>query len=168
MPPKAAKQKPGQPKGKRGRGQQPWFVVQQNDAMAMHCDLGLQVDGVLKCWAVPNGPSADPADERLAMPTEDHPLDYAGGAGVIPVGEHRAGPVIVWDTGTYRNETEDSSGEKVDMAAAIGHGHVKFRLNGQKLRGGYSLTRMGSGTQERWLLVKLNHEAARNGRGNNG
>jgi DNA ligase D-like protein (predicted 3'-phosphoesterase) len=153
----------GEPSGQRAgrrRGKRPRFVVQQHDATGMHYDFRLEHDGVLKSWAVPKGPSADPGDKRLAMPTEDHPLSYAGFEGVIPEGEYGAGPVIVWDSGTYQNETENSSGEGIDAGEAIRHGHLKFRLNGEKLRGSYSLTRMKGGGRERWLLVKVSDEFA--------
>jgi bifunctional non-homologous end joining protein LigD len=157
----------GEPSGKgsrRSRGKRPRFVVQQHDATSNHYDFRLESGGVLKSWAVPKGPSADPGDKRLAMPTEDHPLSYAGFEGLIPAGEYGAGPVIVWDTGTYTNETEDPAGHPVDVGPAIEHGHVKFCLNGQKLRGRYTLTRMGGGGRERWLLVKMADEhAARKG-----
>jgi DNA ligase D-like protein (predicted 3'-phosphoesterase) len=147
----------GEPSARRGRGsrKRPRFVVQQHDATGMHYDFRLESGGVLKSWAVPKGPSDDPDDKRLAMPTEDHPLGYAGFEGVIPDGEYGAGPVIVWDSGTYQNETTDSSGEPVDVGEAIEHGHLRFRLDGQKLRGSWSLTRMGGGGRERWLLVKV-------------
>lgn len=156
-------------RGGRGRRQRPKFVVQQHDATGMHYDFRLESGGVLKSWAVPKGPSADPGDKRLAMPTEDHPLGYAGFEGVIPEGEYGAGPVIVWDQGTYQNETTASSGEPVGVDEAIERGHVRFRLDGRKLRGTWSLTRMGGGGKERWLLVKVadqyaaGHSRARKG-----
>jgi DNA ligase D-like protein (predicted 3'-phosphoesterase) len=147
----------GEPSARRGRGsrKRPGFVVQQHDATGMHYDFRLESGGVLKSWAVPKGPSDDPDDKRLAMPTEDHPLGYAGFEGVIPEGEYGAGPVIVWDQGTYENQTKASSGEPVGLDEAIEHGHVRFKLDGKKLRGAWSLTRMGGGRKERWLLVKV-------------
>jgi DNA ligase D-like protein (predicted 3'-phosphoesterase) len=153
-------QRSGEPSG-RGRGgsgrrHKPTFVVQQHDATAMHYDFRLEAGGVLKSWAVPKGPSLDPAVKRLAVPTEDHPLDYEKFEGVIPKGEYGAGPVIVWDTGTYENQTTDSSGHPVDVPEAIERGHVSFDLHGRKLRGGYSLTRLRSGREPAWLLVKKN------------
>jgi DNA ligase D-like protein (predicted 3'-phosphoesterase) len=133
------------------------FVVQKHSASSLHYDFRLEVDGVLKSWAVPKGPSADPAVKRLAVPTEDHPLDYENFEGVIPRGEYGAGAVIVWDTGTYENRTRGSSGTTMPVAEAIGHGHVTFDLYGRKLRGGWSLTRIAAWADERdpgWLLVK--------------
>jgi DNA ligase D-like protein (predicted 3'-phosphoesterase) len=137
------------------------FVIQQHDATAMHYDFRLEVDGVLKSWAVPKGPSTDPRDKRLAMPTEDHPMAYGSFEGVIPKGEYGAGPVIVWDTGTYRSLTE-RDGRDVPMAEALGRGHAKFWLEGSKLRGGWALTRtpVGGSEREKWLLVKLKDDQA--------
>lgn len=150
----------------RGEGTEPGgapsFVVQIHDASTMHFDFRLEVDGVLKSWSVPKGPSPDPREKRLAMPTEDHPMEYRDFEGIIPAGEYGGGTVIVWDQGTYQPLTED-------FAAGLERGHVKFRLEGSKLRGGYALTRFrgGSGEDGRaaWLLVKENDErAVRDGR----
>ncbi|MFD0265790.1 DNA polymerase ligase N-terminal domain-containing protein [Streptomyces sp. NPDC127106] len=149
-----------EPKGGRvaaGPDGTPSFVVQIHDATAMHFDFRLEVDGVLKSWAVPKGPSADPHDKRLAMPTEDHPLEYRDFEGVIAPGEYGAGTVIVWDEGTYRNLTADRAGREVPFGEALDHGHASFRLDGHKLHGGYSLTRIRGGQgggREVWLLVK--------------
>jgi DNA ligase D-like protein (predicted 3'-phosphoesterase) len=134
-------------------------VIQQHDATAMHWDFRLEAGGVLKSWAVPKGPSTDPRERRLAMPTEDHPLDYAEFEGVIPEGEYGAGPVIVWDAGTYRNLTE-KDGREFAVEDAVAGGHVKVFLEGRKLRGGYALTRTGGGRRPRWILVKLKDEHA--------
>jgi DNA ligase D-like protein (predicted 3'-phosphoesterase) len=148
----------GEPSGgRRRRGRRPGFVVQKHSARSLHYDFRLEADGVLKSWAVPKGPSADPAVKRLAVPTEDHPLDYENFEGLIPRGDYGAGAVIVWDTGTYDNRTKDSSGTTVPVAEAIQRGHVTFDLHGTKLRGGYSLTRIPGRRDERgpvWLLVK--------------
>lgn len=143
-----------------GTRKHPVFVVQQHDASTLHYDLRIEASGVLKSWSVPKGPPADPADKRLAMPTEDHPLEYADFEGVIPEGEYGAGKVIVWDTGSYDNLTTGRSGDEIPVDDAIGRGHLTVRLHGEKLRGGYSLTRMGKGRRERWLLVKTADEAA--------
>lgn len=150
--------KTAEPEGLRGqRGERPSFVVQIHDATAMHFDFRLEVDGVLKSWAVPRGPSRDPRDRRLAVPTEDHPLAYRAFEGVIAAGEYGAGTVIVWDEGTYRNLSTDRSGREVPFADALAKGHASFRLFGHKLHGGYSLTRIRDdrgGEREAWLLVK--------------
>ena len=143
-----------EPAGDRGPGSgEPIFVIQKHAASRLHYDFRLEVDGVLKSWAIPKGPSTDPQDKRLAVPTEDHPLEYAGFEGVIPAGEYGGGTVLVWDTGTYRNLTE-KKGEAIPMDQALAHGHVKVWLEGNKLKGGYALTRFKTGKDEAWLLVK--------------
>src|SRR6266542_3760389 len=126
--------------GKGRRSSRPRFVIQKHDATSLHYDFRLEAAGVLKSWAVPKGPSTNPKDKRLAMPTEDHPLDYAGFEGLIPEGAYGAGPVVVWDTGTYRNLTE-KDGREVPVEDAVEQGHVKVWLEGKKLTGGYALTR---------------------------
>jgi DNA ligase D-like protein (predicted 3'-phosphoesterase) len=142
-------------RGRRGRGSgEPRFVIQKHAASSLHYDFRLEADGVLKSWAVPKGPSLDPREKRLAMPTEDHPLAYGDFEGVIPEGQYGAGEVIVWDTGTYRVLGDEPAGE------ALENGHLSFWLEGEKLRGGYALTRMGGGRRERWLLVKKDDEGA--------
>jgi DNA ligase D-like protein (predicted 3'-phosphoesterase) len=151
-----------EPSGHARRGRKaPRFVIQKHDASSLHYDFGLEAAGVLKSWAVPKGPSTDPKDKRLAMPTEDHPLTYAGFEGVIPEGEYGAGPVIVWDAGTYRNLTE-ADGREVPVEDAVERGHVKVWLEGEKLRGGYSLrrTQIGRSSRAKWLLVKLKDDQA--------
>jgi DNA ligase D-like protein (predicted 3'-phosphoesterase) len=145
-----------EPTGTRGRSRkrEPRFVIQKHDARSLHYDFRLEAEGVLKSWAVPKGPSTDPREKRLAMPTEDHPLAYADFEGVIPEGEYGAGTVIVWDHGSYRNLGEEP------VEKAIEQGHSTIWLEGKKLRGGYALTRIGKGKRERWLLVKMDDDAA--------
>jgi ATP-dependent DNA ligase len=101
----------------------------------------------------------NPRDKRLAMPTEDHPLDYFDFEGVIAEGQYGAGPVIVWDAGSYRNRTEQG-GKLVPVELAVEDGHVAVWLEGRKLRGGYALTRIGKGKRERWLLGKMDDQEA--------
>ncbi|MFD7256591.1 DNA polymerase ligase N-terminal domain-containing protein [Streptomyces sp. NPDC059874] len=143
--------------------EQPSYVVQIHDARSMHFDFRLEADGVLKSFAVPKGPSNDPHDKRFATPTEDHPLEYRDFEGTIPEGEYGGGTVIVWDQGTYRNATFDHDGNEISLTEALEQGHASFRLNGRKLHGGYSLTRIRDtrdGGKEAWLLVKHADERA--------
>jgi DNA ligase D-like protein (predicted 3'-phosphoesterase) len=137
-------------------GGRPRFVVQIHDARRMHFDFRLQVDDVLKSWSVPKGPSGDPKDKRLAVPTEDHPLAYEDFEGVIPKGEYGGGTVIVWDRGSYEPLSHDRRGRPVDFAESLERGHATFRLHGSKLHGEYALTRFrsGEGEEEAWLLVR--------------
>ena len=147
--------------GKKRAGKQPIFVIQEHQASSLHYDLRLEAGGVLKSWAVPKGPSTDPLVKRLAMPTEDHPMDYATFEGMIPEGEYGAGSVIVWDTGTYRNITHlDKKGGPQPVEQAVEAGHVAVWLEGKKLRGGYALTRTGRAPRERWILVKMKDDEA--------
>lgn len=136
------------------------FVIHRHDASRLHYDLRLEADGVLKSWAVPKGPSTDPAERRLAVPTEDHPVEYLGFEGVIPDDQYGAGTVMIWDTGTYENRTEDDAGTSIAVADAIDDGHLVVYLRGQKLSGGYALTRTGTGEDARWLLVKTDDAEA--------
>src|SRR5512144_3145488 len=124
------------PSGDAARAGPLLFVIQQHAATRLHFDLRLECDGVLKSWAVPKGLSLDPADKRLAMQTEDHPLDYAGFEGIIPEGEYGGGTVVVWDQGSWEpvgNPHQD-----------LHKGSLKFRLHGHKLRGGFALVRIAS------------------------
>lgn len=147
-------------KGKRS-ADKPIFVIQKHDASTLHYDFRLEVDGVLKSWAVPKGPSTDPREKRLAMPTEDHPMEYADFEGVIPKDQYGAGTVMVWDAGIYRNLKEEEPDKKnVSMSQALRDGHATFWLEGQKLKGGYSLIRTGKGKDNRWLLIKMNDDEA--------
>jgi len=121
------------------------------------------VEGVLKSWAVPKGPSTDPKDKRLAVMVEDHPLDYADFEGVIPEGQYGAGTVLVWDRGTYRSLMP----EGVSVAEALARGQVAFYLEGKRLRGGYVLVRTKIGSKppsgpygKNWLLIKMKDTSA--------
>lgn len=152
----------GEPRGRQApAGDAPRFVVQIHDASTLHFDFRLQVGDVLKSWSVPKGPSGDPRDKRLAVPTEDHPLEYEEYEGVIPRGEYGGGTVIVWDRGTYEPLSHDRKGRPVDFAQSLEHGHATFRLHGEKLRGEYALTRFRTGKDESWLLVKGSADHAR-------
>jgi bifunctional non-homologous end joining protein LigD len=127
------------------------FVVQKHRAKQLHYDFRLEVDGVLRSWAIPKGPSLDPSDKRMAVAVEDHPLDYADFEGVIPDDEYGAGTVMVWDRGTYEVE------EGTDVDAALRKGRIKFVLKGEKLRGAWALVRMRG---KNWLLIKHRDEYA--------
>lgn len=149
-----------EPTGKRrSSGKRPVFVVQEHQASTHHFDFRLEADGVLKSWAVPKGPSTDPRDKRLAIPVEDHPLDYAEFEGVIPKDEYGGGSVIVWDRGSYDNITV-KGGKPQPVAKALDEGHLMVELHGQKLSGGYALQRIGGGDDAKWLLIKMRDEHA--------
>ncbi|WP_282692334.1 DNA polymerase ligase N-terminal domain-containing protein [Streptomyces sp. CC208A] len=153
-----------EPRGRSGggAGDEPRFVVQIHEATTTHVDFRLEVDGVLRSWSVPKGPFGDPHDKRLAMPTEDHPLEYRDFEGTIAEGEYGAGTVIIWDEGGYRNRSTDEHGHEIPFARALDAGHAFFRLDGHKLRGDWALTRFREGSggeREAWLLVRRGHRA---------
>ncbi|MEA2419614.1 MAG: hypothetical protein QOE60_1820 [Thermoleophilaceae bacterium] len=129
----------------------PRFVIQQHHATSMHWDFRLEVGGTFKSWAVPKGPSMNPRDKRLAMAVDDHSIAWGDFEGVIGAGEYGAGPVIVWDRGTYENLHDEP------MDESLARGHASFWLEGEKLRGGWSLRRIEG---RRWLLVKRRDEYA--------
>lgn len=140
---------PGRPGGRRRRGLA--FVVQKHRARQLHYDLRLEHEGAMQSWAVPKGPSLDPAHKRLAMMTEPHPMDYNDFEGVIPEGEYGGGTVMIWDEGTY-----EMLGD-VDPAAALRKGELRFVLQGKKLKGRWTLVRTGP---RRWLLIKGRDKSA--------
>jgi DNA ligase D-like protein (predicted 3'-phosphoesterase) len=145
----------GRPHQRRAGGHNgPRFVIQHHSAHTEHYDLRLEIDGVLVSWAIPRGPSVNPKDRRMARRTDDHPLDYATFEGRIPDDEYGAGAVIVWDHGTYDNRTVH------EMTRCLGRGHLSFHLDGEKLRGGYALTRIREGADETWLLLKRRDDDA--------
>ena len=130
------------------------FVVQKHAARRLHYDFRLAVDGVLKSWAVPKGPSLNPADKRMAVQTEDHPMSYANFEGNIPAGNYGAGTVMVWDRGRFRVEGQRGAKEQLE------HGEIKFKLAGEKLSGGFVLVRTKRGDkQPEWLMIKHQDEA---------
>jgi bifunctional non-homologous end joining protein LigD len=141
-------------KKKRTRIAQPIFVVQKHEASQLHYDFRLEIDGVLASWAIPKGPSLSTTEKRLAMRTEDHPMEYADFEGLIPEGQYGAGTVMVWDMGTYKLESDDSAGEQ------LARGELKFTLDGQKLCGRFVLIRSGARDEKRWLLIKRQDECA--------
>ncbi|GJH11820.1 DNA ligase D [Caballeronia novacaledonica] len=136
------------------------FVIQEHDARRLHYDFRLELDGTLKSWAVPKGPSLDPSVKRLAVHVEDHPLDYGSFEGDIPEGNYGAGSVIVWDRGTWAPQ----SGTVEEAAREYEKGKLKFILDGEKLHGGWTLVKShmrGSGDKEQWLLIKERDDEAR-------
>jgi DNA ligase D-like protein (predicted 3'-phosphoesterase) len=154
-----------EPRGKapkaKGKGKPLFFCVQKHLASHLHYDFRIEHDGVLLSWAVPKGPSLDPRDKRLAMRTEDHPLDYLEWEGVIPKGEYGAGPMIVWDRGVFQNISETRRGEPMDLQKAIEVGDVKILMLGEKIKGAYALVRTGPPSdREKWLLIKKRDEGA--------
>jgi bifunctional non-homologous end joining protein LigD len=124
----------------------PRFVVHEHHATRLHWDFRLEYDGVLKSWAVPKGPSMNPADKRLAIQVEDHALAYGSFEGTIPEGHYGAGEVLIWDEGDYE--------PLVDFDAGLTAGTISFLLYGQRLSGEFSLVRLKQGTGKEWLLIR--------------
>jgi len=145
--------------GKPKKSRLPMFVIQKHQASHLHYDFRLEMEGVLKSWAIPKGPSYDPANKRLAMMTEDHPYDYGSFEGVIPEGNYGAGNVIIWDTGTW--ELIEPGDDPVEALRA---GKIAFRLNGRKMFGEWALVKIGargkSSRGNEWLLLKHRDEFA--------
>ncbi|HWD00465.1 MAG TPA: DNA polymerase ligase N-terminal domain-containing protein [Candidatus Sulfopaludibacter sp.] len=132
-----------------------YFCVQRHDATRLHYDFRLEIDGVLKSWAVPKGPTLDPSQRHLAAHVEDHPLDYGSFEGNIPKGNYGAGSVMLWDRGTFEL-IGDASGEE-----QMKRGDLKFRLHGEKLNGDFALVLMkGRGKGNEWLIIKKRDEFA--------
>jgi bifunctional non-homologous end joining protein LigD len=146
-----------EPKGEEGKAEGRSFCVQKHAATRLHYDFRLEMEGVLKSWAVPKGPSYDPADKRLAMHTEDHPLDYGGFEGIIPEGQYGGGTVLLWDRGTWEPLEDPRKGYRA--------GKLKFRLDGEKLKGGWTLVKIrgrdARDDEKSWLLIKETDETAR-------
>jgi len=139
------------------------FVVQKHQASRLHYDFRLELDGVLKSWAVPKGPSLNPQEKRLAIMVEDHPLEYRTFEGVIAEGSYGAGEVIVWDQGRYRplaGETKDAMQEQI--REQLNRGALRFLLFGEKLRGEYALIRQKRLGEKAWLLIKKRDQYASN------
>ncbi|WP_292008349.1 DNA polymerase ligase N-terminal domain-containing protein [Chryseobacterium sp.] len=145
-----------EPKGKTKKSKdQLIFVVQRHAASHLHYDFRLEMEGVLKSWAIPKGPSLNPKDKRLAMMVEDHPYDYKDFEGNIPEGNYGAGQVEVWDSGTYEplDETSPISDEK-ELLKELRAGSLKFILQGKKLKGEFALVKMKNTEDNAWLLIK--------------
>lgn len=151
-----------EPKGKAKKSKDKLiFVVQRHAATRLHYDFRLEMEGVLKSWAVPKGPSLDPKDKRLAMMVEDHPYDYKDFEGNIPEGNYGAGQVEVWDSGTYEplDDTSKLSDEK-ELLKELYAGSLKFILHGKKLKGEFALVKMKNTEDNAWLLIKHKDEFA--------
>lgn len=164
-------EKTAEPSGKRAKSpsrasarDQLRFVIQKHDASRLHYDLRLEMDGVMKSWAVPKGPSADPSVKRLAMQVEDHPMDYNTFEGTIPAGEYGGGTVMLWDNGTY--EIENPTQDDMNAAAQDEYerGELKLNFHGKRIKGSYALVRTkgmgGSSAKPSWLLIKHRDDAA--------
>ncbi len=130
----------GRPRRRRRGDSGPRFVIQHHPERDNYYDFRLEIDGVLVTWAIPRGPAVNPQEQRMARRTDDHRLDEAGAT-------------VVWDCGTYANKTAH------EMATCLRRGHLSFLLNGDKLRGGYALTRVRAGEQETWLLFRRRDDA---------
>lgn len=141
----------------RKRGKRPIFVIQKHSASHLHYDVRLEIDGVLASWAVPKGPSLNPTIKRLAVPTEDHPMEYAKFEGTIPKGSYGGGTVMVWDYGIFKNLKKED-GKEVPLSTCYKQGRIEVFLRGKKLKGGFALIKL-SGRKD-WLLIKMNDEYA--------
>src|SRR5437588_8702841 len=149
------------------RGGRLRFVIQKHAASHLHFDLRLELDGVMKSWAVPKGPSLDPSVKRLAMQVEDHPIDYNTFEGTIPQGEYGGGTVMLWDRGTYSSDTARSPEEEEDVLRdQLRKGDLKITFHGERLHGSFALIRMkysrdgSSASKPQWLLIKHRDEYA--------
>lgn len=145
---------------RKGKGHA--YLIQKHEARNLHFDFRLEHDGVLKSWAIPRGPSMDPGDKRLAVRTEDHPIEYGSFEGSIPKGQYGGGTVMLWDEGTWEPLEDPDEGFK--------EGKLKFVVHGKRLHGGFALVRLRSDTgrkqgKENWLLIKEKDEFARPGEG---
>src|SRR6202162_3674425 len=148
--------KTAEPRGKAGRKKGFGYVIQKHDATRLHYDLRLELDGVMKSWAVARGPSLVPGEKRLAIHVEDHPIEYNAFEGTIPRGQYGGGTVMIWDRGHWYPEGDPHGGYE--------KGHLTFVLDGEKLKGRWHLVRIRTRQNRRqdpWLLIKANDEAAR-------
>jgi bifunctional non-homologous end joining protein LigD len=134
------------------------FVVQEHHAKRLHWDFRLEIDDVLKSWAVTKGPSLDPTQKRLAIQVPDHDLEHADYEGIIPEGIYGAGPVLIWDRGTFESIEEE------DPASGLAKGNLKFELHGKVLKGAFALVKLhGPSREKAWLLIKKQDQHAQKG-----
>jgi bifunctional non-homologous end joining protein LigD len=136
------------------------FVVQRHDASHLHYDFRLEMDGVLKSWAIPKGPSLNPKDKRLAIMVEDHPYDYRTFEGEIPEGNYGAGTVYIFDDGEYESSIEKHKNDEKLLLEGLKAGSLKFRLKGKILKGEFALIKLKNSDQDNWLLIKHKDEFA--------
>lgn len=138
----------------------PLFVIQKHDASTLHYDFRIEIEGVLKSWVLPKGPSTDPSQKRLAIPTEDHPLEYADFEGIIPEDQYGGGTVMIWDKGEFSN-INTQNGKTVPLGESYKNGHIVIYLEGEKISGGYTLIQTKSGKlDDNWLLIKMDDDKA--------
>ncbi|MEX0647816.1 MAG: DNA polymerase ligase N-terminal domain-containing protein [Balneolaceae bacterium] len=133
-------------------GDESLFVIQKHDAQQLHFDFRLEIDGVLKSWVLPKGPSMDPAQKRLAIPVEDHPIDYAGFEGVIPEDQYGGGTVMIWDRGSFQNNRIENN-QPVSLKQCYEDGKIEISLNGDKISGDFTLVK-AKNMDNNWLLIK--------------
>ncbi len=150
-----------EPEGKKKKSSgKSRFVIQQHDASSLHYDFRIEIDNTLKSWAIPKGPSTDPADNRLAINTEDHPLDYLDFEGTIPEDQYGGGTVIVWDGGIYENILQQKVSDGKSMRESFDDGKIEVWLEGRKLKGGYVLIRTGKKGSKEWIFKKMKDDEA--------
>jgi bifunctional non-homologous end joining protein LigD len=152
-----------EPEGGKGTGKELRFVIQKHDATHLHYDFRLEMEGVLKSWAIPKGPSTDPEIKRLAMMVEDHPYDYRNFEGIIPEEQYGGGTVIIWDEGTYmpfEADSDDLQKQEKQLLQQLKAGKLKFVLKGKKLKGTYALVKAYGRGDNGWLLMKLRDKYA--------
>lgn len=149
-----------EPKSGKNTGKKLSFVVQRHHATHLHYDFRLELNGTLKSWAVPKGPSMNPGDKRLAMMVEDHPIDYQNFEGIIPNGNYGAGVVMIWDHGSYTSLAESRDDDVKTLRAGLKSGNLKFKLNGEKLKGEFALVKLHGAEDNSWLLIKHNDDFA--------
>jgi DNA ligase D-like protein (predicted 3'-phosphoesterase) len=156
-----SKTKEPKEEGSGRRNDQPVFVIQKHDATNLHYDFRLEIDGTLKSWSVPKGPSTNPSVKRMAIPTEDHPLAYAHFEGTIPEGQYGGGTVMIWDKGTIKSIKKNDNGKLLSLEESYEKGSIEVELRGEKLTGGYNLVEMKGGRMKgNWLLMKQDDKGA--------
>lgn len=153
-----------EPEGGKAKGSSLVFVIQKHAASRLHYDFRLEMEGVLKSWAVPKGPSMDPSIKRLAMMVEDHPYNYRDFEGTIPEGNYGAGTVIIWDHGTYEpiEEIEGKRNSEKHLLKQLKQGSIKIKMHGKKLKGEFALVRTKQ-SENSWLLIKHKDKYATEG-----